>query len=817
MQSRDQPREDVGRHPRAGSVIQLFSDKKGLESAAVGVLTVRELLTLLGKRIFTFAGSQIVSLGRVVVHLHSRLKNSGVRGVTAVAWERNIHRPFGDVRRLLPRRRWNFAFIGIILMVPMSYVAYCVVTIPFSGGAAVQTTSALVMEADDGRVFATRGIFKGAKIAPDRLPTVLASAVVAIEDRRFYKHGGIDLQATLRAAWHDLLGRRLEGGSTITQQLSRLLYLSPERSLKRKVQEAVLAIWLESHLTKQQILALYLNTAYFGAGTYGVDAAAKRYFGKSATEVSLSEAAMLAGLIRAPSALEPDRNMDAARDRADVVLDAMVKYGTISQQQANAARQKPAVLRVPPQAPSGSNYFIDAMANEVKSRVGDNAADLTIRTTLNRELQQIAEKVIAKRLATAGAAKNVHQAALVAMAPDGAILAMVGGRNYNSSQFNRAVQARRQPGSLFKLFVYLAAMRKGLNPETIFVDQPVQIGNWQPENYGDHYYGPVTLRTAFARSLNSVAVQLAETVGVKTVIDTAKRLGIQSKLPEVPSIALGSGDVTLLEMTSAFAAIAKNTNKVEPYMVRQVTQKNKNVFTRLAPQTAQADDPLIHSGMIDLLSGVVREGTGRAARLDQLVAGKTGTSQDYRDAWFVGFTPDLVVGVWVGNDDNVPMNGVTGGSLPATIWHDFVTDAEPIRRRSEDITVASRSPVTDSQSLSASAKVQNSDLRGTATFLANGMIEVQGVVMRLLDVNAFGRRNFYAFRRAFRGELVCTPAENKGLYACRDGDTGFLAAVVSTNDQFAPDHADVPSEQDHRIHSIRRHAFRHFWLRGFFH
>jgi 1A family penicillin-binding protein len=710
--------------------------------------------------------------------------------------------------------------IAIILLVPASYVAYCVVTIPFSGGLAIQPTpSALVIETDDGRVFATRGIFKGEKISADQLPAMLSSAVIAIEDRRFYQHGGIDLQATIRAAWHNLLGRRLEGGSTITQQLARLLYLSPERSLKRKVQEAILAKWLESHLTKRQILALYLDRTYFGAGAYGVDAAAKRYFGKSAREVSLSEAAMLAGLIRAPSALEPDRNLDGARERADIVLGAMVQAGAISQQQADAARQKPAVLRVPPQAPSGSNYFIDTMANEVKSLVGANVGDLTVRSTLNRELQQLAESVIAQKLASFGTTKNVYQAALIAMAPDGAILATVGGRDYNNSQFNRATQARRQPGSLFKLFVYMAAMHKGFTPETVLVDQPVQIGNWEPENYGDRYYGPVTLRTAFARSLNSIAVQLADAVGVKTVIDTAKRLGVQSKLPEVPSVALGSGEVTLLEMTSAFAAIAKNTNKVNAYTVRRVTKTDGNIYSRPTTSAAQADDSQVHSEMIDLLSSVVREGTGRAAHLDRPAAGKTGTSEDYRDAWFVGFTPDLVVGVWVGNDDNTPMNRVTGGSLPATIWHDFVMRAEMIRR-SDEATVGANAPVANQPSLGAetSPKSENTVLRGTATVLGNGVIELQGVVMRLFSLNTFGHRDWRALRRAiWQLELVCTPAEPTGLYNCRAGTVNFSAAVVPNDQQFANNNpnANVPGaeEQNYVIHNVRRHAFRRFWLR----
>jgi penicillin-binding protein 1A len=835
MQPREQPRERIGESPRA-AIIPLFGQNQTSGGADPDTLTARELLRLLGKRILESTRAHIGHIKHLLLQLRSRLRtrlrSSAGQTLTRIsAFLRHVPEfPTNLIVRFLHalpltlvRQRWRVGLAVLVVFVPASYFAYCIVTIPFSGGLSIEPTpSALVVEADDGRAFATRGIFKGEKLSPDQLPAILAGAVIAIEDRRFYQHGGIDFPATIRAAWHDLLGRRLEGGSTITQQLARLLYLSPERSLKRKVQEVVLAIWLESHLTKQQILARYLDTAYFGAGAYGVDAAAKRYFGKSAKDLSVGEAAMLAGLIRAPSALEPDRNLDRARQRENIVLDAMVQAGTISQQQADDARQKPTVLHVPPQAPTGTNYFIDTMASEVKSLVGTNVGDLTVRTTLNRELQQIAESVIAKRLATTGASKNAHQAALIAMAPDGAILAMVGGRDYNNSQFNRAIQARRQPGSLFKLFVYLAAMRKGLTPETVLVDQPVQIGDWEPENYGDRYYGPVNLRTAFAHSLNSIAVQLADRVGVRSVIETAKQLGVQSNLPEVPSVALGSGDVTLLEMTRAFAAIAKDTNRVDQYTVNGITKANRNLYSRSAPHATQADGPLLHSEMMDLLSSVVRDGTGRAAQLDLPVAGKTGTSQDYRDAWFVGFTPDLVVGVWVGNDDNSPMKGVTGGSLPATIWHDFVKSAEPLWRSQGATAGLDGTKVATSMGSApeASANADDKVLRGTATVLDSGVIELQGRVIRLLGWDSFGRRDFYALCRLLRRrEVICTPAGRSPLYNCQVGDINLSASIIAAG-QFANDASRELERVDKFAHineNLRRHASRHFWVHRFFH
>jgi penicillin-binding protein 1A len=783
--------------------------------------------------------AEVAHVSRSFLQVRSRLLDRSVplaaeraRGMAAAAGG-DAHRLFagllGRLRDVLPRPwqrpRRSFAPIAVVALVPVFYVGYCIATIPFAGGLSVQPTpSALVVEANNGQAFATRGIFKGEAISADELPPILASAVIAIEDRRFYQHGGVDLRATIRAAWHDLLGHRLEGGSTITQQLARLLFLSPEHTFRRKVQEAILAIWLESHLSKRQILARYLNIAYFGAGTYGVDAAAKRYFGKSAKDVSISEAAMLAGLIRAPSALEPDRNFDRAQERADIVLDAMVQTGVLSQQQAGTARQNPAVLHVPPEAPAGSNYFLDTMASEVKSLVGANTGDLTIRTTLDRQLQQIGESVIAKRLAAVGSAKNVHQAALIAMAPDGAILAMVGGRDYNNSQFNRATQARRQPGSLFKLFVYLAAMREGLTPQTTVVDQPIQVGTWEPENYGERYYGPVTLRTAFAHSLNSVAVQLAESVGVKTVIETTKRLGVRSQLPEVPSVALGSGDVTLLEMTSAFAAISKNATKVDAYTAREITKADRDLYTRPAPPAAQADSPLVHSEMIDLLSSVVREGTGRAAQIDQSVAGKTGTSQDYRDAWFVGFTSDLVVGVWVGNDDNAAMKNVTGGSLPATIWHDFVSGAEPLRRSQEATATPVRGTVANptNSAPETSANVDSRVLRGTATVLDSGAIQLEGRVIRLLGVDNAGRRGLYVLRHALRHrEMTCTQSEGNSLYDCRVGEFNLSAVILNKDGQFANDNADPEFKgadaYAYRNGNVRRRQFGFRLPRRFFH
>jgi penicillin-binding protein 1A len=583
----------------------------------------------------------------------------------------------------------------------------------------------------------------------------------------------------LRAAYRNLAsGATREGGSTITQQLARMTYLTPERSFKRKVQEAILTIGLEQKLSKQEILARYLNTAYFGAGVYGVDAAAKRYFGKPAKDLALAEAAMLAGLLRAPSALSPIRNLDGARERANLVLEGMVEMGAVSPEQADAARKSPATLRIPPESPTGTNYFIDVLSSDVKRLVGPFSADLTVRSTLDLNLQTIAENVIVRRLAAEGRKKNVSQAALVAMAPDGAVLALVGGRDYNESQFNRATQAKRQPGSLFKTFVYLTAFEKGITPDTIAIDAPVQVGNWQPENYGGRYRGEVTLRTAFAHSLNSVAVQVAQAVGINNVIETARRLGVQSDLPAVPSLALGSAEVTLLEMTRAFAAIAANAETIEPYSVETIQKGEQIVFAHTKSPAQPPRNRAARLAMRDLLASVVHEGTGRAARVGSSAAGKTGTTQENRDAWFIGFTPDLVVGVWVGNDDNSPTRNVTGGDMPARIWSEFVNQSVAVRAKlaRQEVETVGLARKTEQ---GATSDANRTAVRGFAKVQNTGTLEIQGRTVRLAGVEGMGGRSAREFRRYIgRREVVCEPSGMGDDYQCRVSDQDLSRVVV---------------------------------------
>jgi 1A family penicillin-binding protein len=741
-------------------------------------------------------------LSEICARCVKALRELDARSLVTRAIER-LRRGAQFAIRRSPRVKPMLAALATVPVLAAGYVVYCLATLPLAGGLVVEVTpSALVVEADNGQAFATRGVFKGEKLSAGDVPPDLARAVVAIEDRRFYQHGGIDVRGIMRAALHNLAaGGAREGGSTITQQLVRMTYLSPERTLKRKVQEAMLALWLEHQLSKEEILVRYLNTAYFGAGVYGVDAAAKRYFGKTAKELSLAEAAMLAGLVRAPSALAPHRNLERARARAELVLDAMVATGAIPRDEADAARRRPAALRVPPETPPGTGYFVDMVNSEVRSLLGPASGDWRVRSTLDLRLQALAESVVAKRLAADGRSKNANQAALVAMAPDGAILAMVGGRDYNDSQFNRATQARRQPGSLFKLFVYLAALEKGYTPQTVMIDRPVQIGEWEPENYGGRYRGPVTLRTAFANSINSVAVQLAENVGIGSVVETAKRLGIQSDLPAVPSLALGSAEVNLLEMTRAFAAIAANVESVESYSVRSIQRADQVLHTRAATARPSPRDPVARAAMIDLLAGVVREGTGKAARISGPAAGKTGTTQEYRDAWFIGFTPELVVGVWVGNDDDAPMRGVTGGSLPAAIWREFVSQAAPRKA------VATTSPVRSAPGLGApgpevadapepgadrAAVPRPGTIGGAAAVLDTATLEVAGQIVRLLGVEGSDGRVARLLGRFLRRRaVVCEPASAQA-YRCRVGDQDLSALVLFNGGGRAT--ADAPPE-----------------------
>jgi len=533
----------------------------------------------------------------------------------------------------------------------------------------------IAIMASDGSFLANRGETGGRTVSLEELPPYLPKAFVAIEDRRFYDHFGIDPMGLGRAAYRNLThDGGLQGGSTLTQQLAKNLFLTPERTASRKIQEAILALWLERNYSKDQILELYLNRVYFGAGAYGVEAAAQRYYGKSARNLSLSEAAMLAGLVQSPSRLAPNRNPEAAQARAELVLAAMKELGFITPDMTKTALAAP-TEPVHPKGAGSANYAADYVVDVLDDVVGTIESDIVVTTTLEPSLQAAAERVLVDELNAKGQKFNVSQGAFVAMRPDGAVTALVGGRDYEASQFNRATSARRQPGSSFKPFVYLTALERGLTPDTVRTDSPVNINGWKPENYDRGYRGPITLRNALALSLNTVAVKLNMEVGPKAVVQTAQRLGVTSPLQADPTIALGTSEVTPLELVSAYAAFANGGFGVSPYVITEVkTTDGKLLFNR--PASSDLDrimDPSIDAMMNAMMHNVFVIGTAKKAQIPGWpMAGKTGTTNDYRDAWFVGFTGNLVAGVWLGNDDSSPTKGVSGGNLPTDIWHNFM-------------------------------------------------------------------------------------------------------------------------------------------------
>jgi len=535
----------------------------------------------------------------------------------------------------------------------------------------------------EGELIANRGMSGGEAVGLQAMSRYIPEAVVAIEDRRFYSHFGIDPIGLARAMVNNVLGGRFsQGGSTLTQQLAKNLFLTPDRTLERKVQEVLLALWLEHKHSKDQILQMYLNRVYFGSGAYGVEAASRRYFGKSARDVTLSEAALLAGLLKAPSRLSPARDPKAAEARAQLVLAAMRDEGMISSSQAAGALSAPAT-RAPSYWTGSENYVADTVMEELPDLIGDVQGDIVVQTTVDLTLQKLAEKSIRRLIDENGSKLDVSQGALVSIDNSGAVRAMVGGYDYSTSQFDRASEARRQPGSAFKPFVYMAALEAGRTPDSVRNDAPIRIGKWKPDNYGGKYYGKVTLATALARSLNSVAAQLTMEVGPKAVVEAAHRMGVDSDLRADTSIALGTSEVTPLELTAAYVPFANGGFKPEIHFIRKITDARGKVLYEKssggAPRVVSAEV----AGMMNaMMTGTVAAGTARKAAFAWPAAGKTGTSQNSRDAWFIGYTANLTTGVWFGNDDGKPMKKVTGGSLPAQAWHEFMVAAHegvPVR------------------------------------------------------------------------------------------------------------------------------------------
>ncbi|MDE1172206.1 MAG: PBP1A family penicillin-binding protein [Parvibaculaceae bacterium] len=539
-------------------------------------------------------------------------------------------------------------------------------------------TPSLTVLAADGTVLSHRGDLRGQDVVLSQLPPYVPQAVIATEDKRFYSHYGIDPAGLLRAFFVNLrAGHVVQGGSTLTQQLAKNLFLSSDRTARRKIQEMMLAVWLEHKFTKDEILTLYFNRIYLGGGAYGLEAASQRYFNKSARDLTLPEAAMVAGLLKAPSRYSPANDIDAARARTRIVLLRMADQGYITQEQAADAIAHPATL-LGYAGSSSVNYFVDWVADSVPSYANSPGTSLITKTTIVPAYQKAAEAAAADILDKYGAKYGVSQVAVVAMGLDGSVKAMIGGRSYAQSQFNRATQAQRQPGSAFKPFVYLTAMEQGMTPETVMNDEPVSINGWSPRNFENRYEGPIPLSLALSKSINTVAAQLGQQVGIANVIRTAQKMGIQSDLEPVPSLALGTASVTLLDLTSAYVPFANGGYGVITHGIDEIgTPDGQDLYQRMGsgPGRVIADRPLAE--MNYMLSMVVDGGTGRSAYLPgRPAAGKTGTSQDFRDAWFIGYTADIVVGVWVGNDDGKPMKNVTGGRLPALVWNEFMTTTQ---------------------------------------------------------------------------------------------------------------------------------------------
>lgn len=563
--------------------------------------------------------------------------------------------------------RWQT--VGIFFGVLLLAFAWLSWALPLSRALDPLPEATLVLLDSEGTPFARRGALKEAPVDVRALPEHVRDAVLSIEDRRFYSHLGIDLRGVARAARHNAAAGKVEqGGSTITQQLAKTSFLASDRTFRRKAQEALIALWLEARLDKDEILSRYLSSIYLGDGVYGLRAAARHYFDTTPEQLDLGQAAMLAGMVKAPSTLAPTSNLQGARERAEVVLAAMVDAGTITAEEAEAAR--PARLRSGRDDLPVGTYFADWVSPQAKATMDAAYGEVPVQTTLDPRLQALAERIVDDAVRR-GARDGVGQAALVAMRTNGEVVAMVGGRDYDGSAFNRVTQAQRQPGSTFKLFVYLAALRDGMTPDSIVEDAPLTLGDWTPSNYAGTYAGPLPLREAFARSSNVAAVRLADQVGPRAVIRAARDLGIQSELKNDPMIALGVSETNLLELTAAYAALGSPNVPVQAHGLRQdpaVLSDGDDVLT-LEERAA----------LLDLLGAAVDHGTARAARLSVPAFGKTGTTQDYRDALFIGLAGDLAVGVWVGNDDNTPMKDVTGGGLPARMWAQFTASALGVR------------------------------------------------------------------------------------------------------------------------------------------
>lgn len=571
--------------------------------------------------------------------------------------------------------KWGFVFSAWLAVIGTIGVFYYSYDLPQIDSSDVQGSKQVVhVNYEDGERITNFGDNVGGDVKFYELPPYLINAVVATEDRRFFHHHGVDIFGIVRAFYvNQKAGRIVQGGSTITQQLAKLLFLTSDRNFKRKIQEVLLAFELEYSLTKEKILTLYLNRAYFGSGNYGVGNAAKFYFGKDVSKINLNEAAMLAGLLKAPSKLSPKNNQELAEDRANVVVENMIDAGYLADSDI-AAMNKDVEYKT-------NNlqklYFADFVKDQFPDFISSNfkhEKTISIKTTLDELIQNKLEEVLNQFVRNNSEKLGKSQIAVVIMKKDGAVVGMSGGNDYQKSQFNRAVYAKRQSGSAFKTFVYLAAFENGFKPDDVFEDKKIATGVWLPGNYNDKYFGEVTLKEAFSKSLNSVAVQLAQQLSGDIIAKSANRMGIVSKIDkDDPTIVLGTTEVSLYELTSAYATIANDGEAVIPYIISEIkNDKNEDLYVRTSSGLGNVISNQAEEHILEVLQEVVRTGTGKNANVAVNIRGKTGTSQNYRDAWFVGFNTNYVMGVWIGNDDNSPTNQITGGSLPASLFYEVM-------------------------------------------------------------------------------------------------------------------------------------------------
>jgi penicillin-binding protein 1A len=567
---------------------------------------------------------------------------------------------------------WGFAALAVI-------IGWCAWGLPnVNQIKPLEVQHSITILAGDGTLIARYGGMKGNSVTVSQLPPYVSAAVLSIEDRRFYDHFGIDPLGLARAMWTNLKARRwVQGGSTITQQLAKNLFLTPDKTLRRKIQEAMLALWIEHKFTKEEILSAYLNRVYFGSGAYGIDAAARTYFGKPATDITLWESAVLAGLLKAPSRYSPSSNPKLARDRAKTVIAKMEEAGYIDKGMKKQELEEARIHLAGATAGDLNRYFTDWVAEQIDSYITDAGRDLVVRTTFVPELQLLAESRQKEMFKQVKPEQKITQAALVTMAPDGAVLAMIGGVDYESSQFNRATQAQRQPGSAFKPFVYMAALEAGYAPENKLIDAPITQGTYHPHNYDDKYFGEVTLTEALARSLNTATVRLLQDVGIASLIDVTQRFNFSHPFAPELATGLGADETTLLEMTNAYAMIVNGGYAIWPYAVLSIKDSSGNVlYEHEETVHAQMFSSRDIARLDEMLVQVVAQGTGQAAQLSRgHVAGKTGTSQNYRDAWFIGYTNRFITGIWMGNDDDSAMEKISGGKYPARLWHDYMEQA----------------------------------------------------------------------------------------------------------------------------------------------